>query len=252
MRLIPIESGWMTCDTNIMCEGGYEGEGDRVRFPVSCWVVEHDQGLVMFDTGMHAELQQNPERIGFAANVFDIEMRGSISAALTRQGIPPDDIKFIVFSHLHFDHCGGTAEIPNATIIVQREEWKAGLDPRNVDRGTYDPSDFHLGHQVIQVEGEHDIYGDGKLVCVPTPGHTPGHQCLLVSLKSGPRLLVGDCCYFSGMLEPLRLPLMSFDRELQVASMRRLLAYQASGAHLLFGHDREQWLAVNRDSEALP
>ena len=148
MRLIPVESGWMTCDTQLMCAGGCEDEGERVRFPVACWLVEHPRGLVLFDTGLHAELEQSSERIGYAGTLFDIEMAGSLTAQLMRLGFNASDIDVIVFSHLHFDHSGATAEIPNARIIVQRDEWRAAHDGENVDRGVYFPNDFDLGHGV--------------------------------------------------------------------------------------------------------
>ena len=95
------------------------------------------------------------------------------------------------------------------------------------------------------VDGEHDVFGDGKIVCTPTPGHTAGHQCVRVELESGPVLLVGDCCYFSAMLTDLRLPSFSFDKEMQIVSMKKLIDLQAAGVKLLFGHDRDQWVANN-------
>ncbi len=245
LRLVPVESGWMECNTDIMCAGGCEGEGERIRFPVTCWLIEHPQGNVLFDTGLHAELINSSERIGFAATLFDVELELTLTEQLSRQGFAATDIDIVVFSHLHFDHSGATAELPNARIIVQASEWQAGHETLNVERGVYNPADFDIGHEVQQISGEYDIFGDGAVVCVPTPGHTAGHQCVRVELGSGPHLLVGDCCYFGSMLDGLRLPKMSLDAELQVASMKKLISMRDAGVKLLFGHDREQWLGIN-------
>ena len=76
MRLVPIESGWMSCDTEIMCEGGLAGEAEGIRFPVSCWLIEHERGNVLFDSGLHAELKTNPGRLGGLESIFDIEILG--------------------------------------------------------------------------------------------------------------------------------------------------------------------------------
>lgn len=247
-KLVPIESGWMACETEVMCVGGAPGEGERVRFPVTCWLIEHERGLVLFDTGLNAELMTNPSRIGLAADIFDIEQAHTLTEQIERQGYSADDIDFIVFSHLHFDHSGATVEIPNARIIVQRNEWQSAHADLNVERGIYFPGDFDMGHGITLIDGEHDLFGDGALICRPTPGHTAGHQCLQVLLESGPVLLVGDCCYFSSMLSDLRLPRFSFDKAMQLASMKSLIDLQDAGVKLLFGHDREQWLSIDHQA----
>ncbi len=249
MKLIPIESGWMTCETDLMCEGGLASEGERMRFPVACWLIEHPKGLVLFDTGLHADLMNDSSRLGeLLGSLFDVEVDMPLTQQLQKQGYSASEINVIVFSHLHFDHSGATTELPNARIIVQKAEWAAGLDPANVEAGTYFPQDFNLGHDISTIDGEYDIFGDGKVVCVPTPGHTAGHQCLRLALESGPVLLVGDCCYLNAMLHDLRLPKFSFDKELQIASMKKLIDWQAAGVKLLFGHDREQWLGINQET----
>lgn len=243
MRLVPIESGWMSCDTEIMCEGGLASEAERIRFPVSCWLIEHERGNVLFDSGLHAELKTNQGRLGALENIFDIEIEHTLTEQLARQGYDAADIDILVFSHLHFDHSGATAEIPNARIIVQEDEWQVAHSPKLIEQGVYFPDDFDLGHDVMTVDGDHDLFGDGRIMCIPTPGHTAGHQCVKVELESGPVLLVGDCCYFSAMLTDLRLPSFSFDKELQLASMKKLIDLQDAGVKLLFGHDRDQWIA---------
>jgi len=230
----------MTSDANVLCEGA---EG-RLRFPVCCWIVEHPKGTVIFDTGLHAELQHDVTRLGDLASVFEVDMQHDLRTAIEQRGVDPARIDYIVFSHLHFDHSGGTAAIPNAQIIVQADEWQAGKREPFTNNSAYRASDFNLGHDVTEVRGFHDIFGDGSVVCVPTPGHTVGHQSLRVELDNGSVLLVGDCCYFQRMLEEDLVPPFGFDRNQQRESMQSLRKLRCEGVKLIFGHDAEQWREV--------
>lgn len=240
IRLIPVESGFMTTDTANLCEGAT----GRIRIPVSCWLIQHPKGTVIFDTGLHADLVNDTALLGPLADVFDLEMETTLGTQIERREVDPGRIDYIVFSHLHFDHSGGTAAIPNARIVVQADEWQSGHDPALVDGPAYGASDYDLGHDVIEVRGFHDIFGDGSVVCVPTPGHTPGHQSLRVALESGSVLLVGDCCYWKRMLEEDLVPPFGFDRALQRQSMQTLRNLQREGVRLIYGHDPEQWTAL--------
>jgi len=246
IKLIPIENGWMSCETGIMCEGGQ----GRSTFPVSCWVIEHEKGTVLFDSGFHPELLSDLNRIGAAATLFDIDIPAgqNLKKLLADQGIDCSAIDYLVMSHLHFDHCGGTVQIPNARIIVQKEEWEAGNDSKWIDAGVYNPADFDLGHNIQKIEGQHDIFGDGTVVCIPTPGHTAGHQSLRVELGSGPVVLTSDCAYWQEMLDELLVPPHGFDRERQKESMKTLKSMRDLGCKLIFGHDAEQWKSFDNKS----
>ena len=111
----------------------------------------------------------------------------------------------------------------------------------------YDPRDYDLGHARRLVDGEHDLFGDGSVICVPTHGHTPGHQSLRVRLASGDVVLTADACYLRRALDAMQLPPVVHDRDAMLASYRRLRALEAAGARLYFGHDPG---AVGRDPQA--
>ena len=217
------------------------------HLPIPSWLIDHPDGLCLFDTGMHLELQTTTERLGRSAKHFDpdFEPGEELAARLDARDIRPSDIDRVIFSHLHFDHVGGTVEVPDARIVVQQAEWDAGHDQRKVDLGIYNPDDYDCGHEVETVEGTHDVFGDGKVVCIPTPGHTAGHQSLRVELESGPVVLTGDCVYYEDMLDTMSTPQFGHDTDQQLASMRELIRLRDDeGCHLVFGHDEDQFRAL--------
>lgn len=241
MKLIPLETGRF--DADLMELAGTPG---RALLPVPAWLIEHPRGLVLFDTGLHTKLRTPEGRLHgvFRSTIIDFPVGEEITTRLAVIGYSAAEVDVVIFSHLHFDHCGGTWEIPNARLVVQQAEWTSGHHPKLVEAGLYTPSDFDLGHDRLMVDGEHDLFGDGTIVCIPTPGHTRGHQSLLVRLASGAVVLTSDCIYFKSMYEQMRVPPSGADLAAQLASMRHLRALEQQGCRLIFGHDPEQIRAV--------
>ncbi len=237
MRLVPLRVGHLDSELRIIT-----GDRGTIAFPIVSWLIEHPDGLVLFDTGMHRELQTDVTRLGRSAEFFrpDFSAGEEVSARLDQRDIRASDIDLMVFSHLHFDHAGGTEEIPDARIVVQEAEWLAGHDEALIEQGIYSPTDYDHGHDVEAVNGQHDLFGDGRLRCIPTPGHTVGHQSLRIELDSGPVVLTGDCIYFEQMLQEMTVPRFGHDLEKQRRSMAELAALRADGCRLLFGHDLAQ------------
>jgi N-acyl homoserine lactone hydrolase len=202
--------------------------------PIPVFLIEHPKGRVLFDTGLHADCQHNPAgRLGpRLAGLFRIGFQPGeeISARLEAIDRDPGKIDLIINSHFHFDHVGGNALIPNATMLVQRREWEAGMDPDTAARRGFNPRDFDLGHKSRLVDGEHDVFGDGSVVCQPTYGHTPGHQSLRLRLDRGEVVLAADACYFCQTLRERRLPRNMYDRESMLASLDRLEALEPASS----------------------
>ena len=244
MKLFAFTCGRLRGEFGRLMEGG-EGEID---LPIPSYLIEHPKGTMLFDTGMHPDCQRDPAgRIGpRVTELFSFNYRPGeeISARLEAIGRDPAKIDLIVNSHFHFDHVGGNALIPNATMVVQRREWDAGMDPDSAARRGFNPRDFDLGHKLKLLDGEHDLFGDGSVVCLPTSGHTPGHQSLKVRLASGDIMLAADSCYFCRTLRERRLPQNVDDRAAMLASLDRLARLEQGGARIFFGHDPEFWRAV--------
>jgi N-acyl homoserine lactone hydrolase len=243
VRLFAMTCGWLTGAT----AGFLAGEPGRLRVPVPCFLIDHPRGRVLFDSGMHPTTQTDPAgRLGSAAPFFDVEFHPGeeVAARLQALDVEPRAIRYLINSHLHFDHTGGNATIPNAQLVVQRAEWDAGHDADLIRKNFYDPKDYDAGHDVLQVDGEHDLFGDGRVVCIPTYGHTPGHQSLRVRLDGGEVVLTGDACYLRRTLEELRLPSVVYDEQGMRQSLLRLRALRDAGARIFYGHDPEFWKTV--------
>jgi glyoxylase-like metal-dependent hydrolase (beta-lactamase superfamily II) len=250
VKLYAFTCGTITGEFDLFMEGG---EGD-ITLPVPVYLIEHPKGRALFDTGLHPDLQHDPGgRLGQRlAQLFKIGFRPGeeVSGRLEAIGRDPGKIDLMINSHFHFDHVGGNALIPNATMLVQRREWESGMDDTAATRG-FDPRDYDLGHKLRLVDGEHDVFGDGSVVCVPTHGHTPGHQSLKVRLDSGDVVLAADACYFCQTLRERRLPRNVADREGMRASLDRLAALERGGARIFFGHDPEFWRGIPQAPSAV-
>lgn len=244
MRIVPLDLGKIEAGLRVIT-----GEEGTITLPIAGWMIEHPGGLVLFDNGMHPGLQHDTTRLGRTAEMFkpDYHPGEEISARLIEREVRPADIDLMILSHLHFDHAGGTGELPDARLVVQRDEWQAGHDQKLIDHGVYDPTDYDHGHEVQQIDGRHDVFGDGKLICLPTPGHTAGHQALRVELESGPVVLTGDCVYFERMLDDMLVPRFGFDTDLQRKSMEDLARLRDGGCRMIYGHDEAQFRSLGAD-----
>jgi len=235
--------GWLTGPLRNFLHG----ETGYLRVPVPSFLIDHPRGKVVFDTGLHVETQTDPaRRLGAVAKVYTVHFQPGeeLGARLAAIAVDPAAVRFLVNSHLHFDHTGGNAQLPNATLVVQRPEWEAGGDADLAAANGFDPRDYDLGHDLRLVDGEHDLFGDGTVVCLPTYGHTPGHQVLRVRLATGDIILAADACYLRRTLDDLHLPRILHDRDAMLASLHRLRALRDAGARIFFGHDPDFWAGV--------
>ena len=251
LKVYALTCGWLEGEFGRLMEGG---EG-RIRLPIPAYLIEHAKGSALFDTGMHPDCQSDPAgRLGERLTrlfAFDYHRGEEIGARLEAIGRDPARIDLVINSHFHFDHVGGNAQIPNATLVVQRREWEAGIDPDIAARRGFDRRDFDLGHRRRLIDGEYDLFGDGSVICLPTHGHTPGHQSLKLRLERGEIVLAADACYFCRTLRERRLPRNVHDRAAMLASLDRLAALERGGARIVFGHDPEFWRGVPQAPAAM-
>ena len=243
LKVYAFTCGWLTVPTALLLEG----ERGSLTVPVPAYLIEHPRGCALFDSGLHVDAQTDADRrLGRLAAFHTVHFSAGeeIASRLKSIDVAPDRIDYIINSHLHFDHCGGNEQLPNAALLVQRREWEAAHDADLIEKVYYDPHDYDHGHRVRALDGERDVFGDGSVVCVPTVGHTPGHQSLRVRIGSEDVVLAGDACYLRRTLEELHLPTAAYDRDQMLASLRRLRALRDNGALIVTGHDPEMWETV--------
>ncbi|MCB9961651.1 MAG: N-acyl homoserine lactonase family protein [Rhodobiaceae bacterium] len=224
-----------------------KGESGMITVPVPSYLIVHPKGRVLFDTGLHEKELENPA--DYAGDViaryhtFHFSAGEEIGARLRAIGVDPDGINIVVNSHLHFDHCGGNAQLPNADILIQRRELEHARATGSTNG--YLVTDWDTGQGFREVDGEHDIFGDGTVVCLPTYGHTPGHQSLRVQTElGGEYILCGDACYLKDSLEQMHAPGIIVDREAALAVFRKFRELQELGARIMFGHDPDFWKSI--------
>ena len=222
--------------------------------PVPAYLIVHPKGSVLFDTGMSMAAQADATAYlgadGAKSNVIDFKPGEEVAARLKAISFEPDHITHVVNSHLHYDHAGGNAQTPNATVIVQAAEWSHAMSCPDHDVA-YHKTDFDTGQRVSRVSGEHDLFGDGAVTCIPTNGHTPGHQSLRVKAEKGEFVLCGDACYLRQSLEQLHLPGIIHDREAAMKAFHWFADMQTKGYRLMFGHDPEFWKTIPQGPERL-
>ncbi|MBM3226032.1 MAG: N-acyl homoserine lactonase family protein [Candidatus Tectomicrobia bacterium] len=225
--------------------------------PVSSYLVVHPQGRLLFDTGVHGQTLTDPVGRMGAERARRIRIRSQVGddvvSQLSRAGLQPGEITHVVNSHLHFDHCGGNEFFPQATFLVQQAEMDAARQPGGVP--SYSPSvldfDHPLNYQLV--DGEHDVFGDGKVLLIPTYGHTPGHQSLLVRAgKDTQMVFTADACYTRENLDRDVLPRVLWHAETMAQSLATLRHLRdRQGATMFYGHDPEQWQGMRRVPAAL-
>ena len=193
----------------------------KLQFVYSCYLIKHDDQYLLWDTG-HAMTTPN------------VAPKVSIVDQIAQLGVKPDDVKAMGVSHTHPDHIGNVEMFPQAVLYVQKAEYNwPGAD--NKPR-------FKPEHPVTLLEGDKDVFGDGSVVILSTPGHTPGHQSLQVTLpKTGEIVLSGDAVHFKSNWENRGVPVNNFSKEQTLASMERLSGVLTKDkAQLWINHDKAQ------------
>lgn len=218
--------------------------GARSTAPYFFYAVEHPAGVVLFDSGCHPRLINDPlGHLGpVAASEVELVLAAGDDAAskLRTAGISPDRVAHVVQSHLHFDHCGGLALFPDAEVHVQQAELDLIADPPAQQLTIYAPRDYEHAPRWVAHDGDADLFGDGTLVMVPTPGHTAGHQSLLVRLGGRAIILAADAAYRPSQFEERTLSSVYTDAAAMLASYERLEAMRAEeSAAIVFTHDRD-------------
>ena len=234
----------------------YEPDADRsetLDLPVSSILLRHRQGNVLFDTGCHPSVvTQAEERWGGVARAMTPIMgpQDNVVSQLTCTGLGPDDIDVVICSHFHPDHCGCNVFFRRATMIVHAAEM-AAAQAENAQAAGYLPVEWDQPNPVELIEGQKDLFGDGRVTLIPLPGHTPGLTGALVTLdRDGAFLLASDAVSLRSSLDTDVVPKNTWSPDLHRRSIGEIRKIEADGATVLCGHDDAQWASLRKGADA--
>lgn len=240
-RLYVLDGGTAIApDRSVYTPGKWYGE--PVTLSCNAYLMRRNGEWILWDTGIDEALAEEPRGRIIAHGIRGIVAR-PITAQLADIGLAAADIGTVLLSHAHFDHIGNAGLFERATWYIQRREHEAmfGADYR---QHGYTPALYEgLGQAKVElIDGDLDLFGDGSVRVISTPGHTPGHCSLLVRLDNiGPVLLSGDVAHDAYNMAHRQVPTMNASREQSLASMERIAAIvDAEGAQLWLNHDTAQ------------
>ncbi len=223
-------------------------KGVARTFVDPCYLIRHPSGDLIWDTGVPEGIADSPNGVDPKGAWVHIVVKNKLSEQLGELGLKPADIKYLSFSHMHFDHTGNGNLFAGSTWIVDADERAAMFS--DSARKTDDFAGYSALEkskiELIEGDATRDVFGDGSVVIYQAPGHTPGHTVLLVKLaKSGPILLTGDMWHLRESREKRLVPSFNFNREQTLASMDKVEALaKETGARVIRQHVPEDFAAL--------
>jgi glyoxylase-like metal-dependent hydrolase (beta-lactamase superfamily II) len=243
-----LESGKLKTDQQIMIPSLPK---KPIEIPVSMWVIDHPKGLIVYDTGVNIAVADGKCESYWAKGVcgafFPTMTRDqAIDMQLKKLGFSADQVKIVITSHAHLDHIGNIEMFPNAIHVIQKQELYQAWWPEKFQRGgAFVQGDFDGARdfKYLELKGDYDLFGDGSVRIVSTPGHTSGHQSMIVHLKSGSLIATGDAIWLQAMVDG-GVPSLNHSLADVFGSIQKLMAIKTiEDAKIFYGHDPEQWAA---------
>jgi N-acyl homoserine lactone hydrolase len=232
-RLYVLDCGWShNADESRWTPG--VNVGKPIDMSENCFLIHHRTGYFLWDTGYPDAVAAMADGQSSQGGATVVRRARTLAAQLQEIRVKPSDILYVGISHTHPDHTGNIDLFPDSTIVIQKAEFDA-------TQASQRPA-FPATHKVMKLEGDKDIFGDGSVTVISTPGHTVGHQSLLVHLpKTGWVILSGDAVHLKENWDARRVPSMNVDKDKTVASMQRLADLMAQhNAQLWINHDKSQ------------
>ena len=207
---------------------------------VPCYLIEHPDGKLLWDAGLPPSVADSPDGVEMEGGGALQRYAATLDDQLLLVGLSPADVDLVAFSHMHFDHVGSANLFAGSTLLIQKAEHEAAFGP-DAASGPVDSSLFAdlADSETVLLEGDHDVFGDGRVLILSAPGHTPGHQALFLDLEdTGPIVLSGDLYHYPESREKRAVPVFNHDAEETLASMDRIEAFlQERSATLWIEHD---------------
>lgn len=246
-RMWGLDSPTMRLDAAHLVFGG---EG-IVDIPLPSHLIEHDQGLVLFDTGMNPIVNDDPKLL-FGDRPEAAWIHSSPEKRLDRQlemlGYSTSDVTHVILSHTHCDHSGGLYMFPQAKFYIGPGEFNWGRKPDERSAHLFFPDEFlsanvqSFNWTEVPAQGL-DLFGDGSMQIVHLPGHTPGHIGLLTRLPSQNVLLTGDAAHIRENIDWMKADPSDWDYDVAEASLKKIVSLaKAEKANIWIPHDPKDWI----------
>lgn len=228
-------------------------KSETIELPVSAFLLRHPQGNLLFDTGCHPSVATDAAGRwgGLARFMTPIAPPGdNLIDNLACIGITPDDVDVVVCSHLHPDHCGCNSFFRKATFLAHRDE-VAAAEAEGAEGQGYLPLDWMPPSPYRTFDGQYDVFGDGRIVLVPVPGHTPGMTGARIALeRDGTFFLASDSAALKVHLDREFAPKNTWNVDAAVTSLAEIKRLENAGATVLCGHDDAQWQTLRKGADA--
>ena len=239
IKLYVLYAGDIVCkDVSQLNEGSSEKGEIALANPI--FLIHHPKGWVMWDSGLSDDLVNQKE--GTDAWIFHLRMNKTVMSQFEKIGIHPSDVDYFAFSHIHNDHTGNANYFKSAKLIMQEKEYDIAFNP---DKRPFNYDDYKEleNSEVIKLNGDFDLFGDGRVQFISTPGHTPGHQSLLLKLENtGSVIISGDIAYYQENYQNKGIPTFNTSKEDSLASIEKIKQLvENKNAQLWIQHDKEHF-----------
>jgi N-acyl homoserine lactone hydrolase len=230
-RLIAKDQSRWTPDVNA---------GQPREFSNNCYLFQHERGTLLWETGVPDSVTEHKDGLTAPSGAIVWFRDKTLKDQLESLRVKPDDITYVAISHAHGDHIGNAKLFAKSKVLMQKLEHEFAMNTS--------PKSLNDNQKVEMLSGDRDVFGDGSLTIISTPGHTPGHQSLLVKLpKTGALILTGDIVHFQYMWDNKVVPPFNFNKEQSLASIERIVKLVAKHkAQLWIGHDKDITAKIDR------
>jgi glyoxylase-like metal-dependent hydrolase (beta-lactamase superfamily II) len=250
MKMHFLEGGRLRMRRSIFVAGAAKEE--MIELPVHATLLRHTGGNVLFDSGCNPEAAVDAQaRWGGLSKVMTpiFAPEQTVARQLETVGLHPDDIDVVICSHLHPDHCGCNSYFRKATILCHEAE-AAAARAEGAENLGYLRTEWDQPQGFQTFDTDHDVFGDGRIVVMPMPGHTPGMSVARVDLeKDGSFVLASDAAPLQANVETGTAPRNTWNMDLAAASLARLKALREGGHIIISGHDDAQWQGLRKGPE---
>lgn len=248
MKLYVLYDGDIICRDIAQLNDGLSIKGE-IELANPVFLIQHPKGLLMWDSGLSDDLIHHPE--GVEAWIFHLSTKKTVLSQLHEIGLEPKDIDYFAFSHIHNDHTGNANYFKSSTLIMQEKEYDIAF---NGDQRPYNYDDYkelENAPSIIKLNGNYDLFGDGTVQFIATPGHTPGHQSLMLKLEeTGFIIISGDVSYYEENYRTKSIPTYNTNKIDSLASILKIeeLVNQYN-AQLWIQHDKDKFNALKKSPE---